>query len=148
MPNDTFKIADKHDGPFTSSKLHWSVPLHRLATLSSSVAWMTCSFLSSSEVYHYSLRWHEGEAAYMGQTRDPARSTAVFWNSGFPMQQSCWDTRISHLMMRTAWKWPPRGAQSSRMDRKVPSAGFIVLQSCVCKTTCEHWLRSRMALFC
>lgn len=61
-------------------------------------------------------------------------SRAVEWNYPF------WDTRTSHLM-RTVWKCPHRGARSSRMKRKVPSAGFIVLQSCICKSTCEHWLR-------
>lgn len=46
MPNDPFKIEDKHEGPFTSTKLRWSVPLHRLANLSIQFCCLNDLFIS------------------------------------------------------------------------------------------------------
>lgn len=145
MPNDTFKIEDKHEGRFTSSKLRWSVPLHRMATLSSSVAWMTCSFLPI--ITHWGGvkgRWPTGDK--QETLRD------LLQCSGIQVSQC---SRAVETQGSVTWWWgqPENGLPEVRnhlewIERCLPlglSFCKAVFASPLANTGCNE---SRMAPFC
>lgn len=84
-----------------------------LIYLSSSVAWMTCSFLSSSEVCHYSLRWDEGVKGWRGGSVQGTnkRSWESHWsilefrfpNAAAPLSE----TLLSDAQGSVTWWWGP-----------------------------------------